>query len=340
MIDEPTFAKLETWHEGEKTLQASVGMLERMEITGKRVVRDFMPDQHREFYAQLPFVVLGSVDRKDDAWATFVEGRPGFMASPSPQVLDIALRASPTDPALASRSDGDPIGLLGIEMHTRRRNRMNGILTTTAAGFRVHVDQSFGNCPRYIQLRDVTFARDPAEPFAGTVESLDALDADARALIAATDAFFVASYADREDRRQVDVSHRGGKTGFVRVADDGLLTIPDFDGNMFFMTLGNILVNGRAGLLFVDYRSGDVLQMSGDAEVVLDSPEIAAFQGAERLWTFRARRIVRRRAALALRWQLEREPWSPSSLKTGDWVQAADRLHAAEIPGHSRPDCL
>jgi hypothetical protein len=80
--------------------------------------------------------------------------------------------------------------------------------------------------------------------------------------------------------------------------------------------------------------------MTGDAEVVLDSPEIAAFQGAERLWTFRARRIVRRRAALALRWQLEREPWSPSSLKTGDWVQAADRLHAAEIPGHSRPDCL
>ncbi|MDT1852839.1 FAD-binding oxidoreductase, partial [Acinetobacter baumannii] len=90
------------------------------------------------------------------------------------------------------------------------------------------------------------------------------------------------SYADRTDgagRRQVDVSHRGGKAGFVRVADDGTLTIPDFDGNLFFNTLGNIVVNGKAGLLFVDFASGDLLQMSGDAEVIFDSPEIAAFQG-------------------------------------------------------------
>ena len=153
----------------------------------------------------------------------------------------------------------------------------------------------------------------------------------ARAMITAADAFFVASYADREDRRQVDVSHRGGKAGFVRVADDGTLTIPDFDGNLFFSTLGNIVLNGKAGLVFVDYASGDMLQMTGDAEVILDSPEIAAFQGAERLWTFKARRIVRRRNALALRWAFREDGWSANSLMTGDWAQAADRLRAAAL---------
>jgi ferredoxin-NADP reductase len=90
-------------------------------------------------------------------------------------------------------------------------------------------------------------------------------------------------------------------------------------------------------LLFVDYASGDTLQLSGDAEVILDSPEIAAFQGAERLWTFRARRIVRRRAALALRWLTPPDGVAPSSLMTGDWQAAAERLRAADLASRWRP---
>ncbi|MDR5671235.1 pyridoxamine 5'-phosphate oxidase family protein, partial [Burkholderia cenocepacia] len=96
----------------------------------------------------------------------------------------------------------------------------------------------------------------------------------------------VASYVGDGAERQVDVSHRGGKAGFVRIGDDGVLTIPDFAGNLFFATLGNFRVNPRAGIVFADFETGDVLQMTGEAEVDLDSPEIAAFQGAERLWRF------------------------------------------------------
>ncbi|MHA6197019.1 2Fe-2S iron-sulfur cluster-binding protein [Pseudomonas wadenswilerensis] len=322
---------LSTWHEGETFIQAKVGVAERMEGVGQRVIRDFMPDQHRDFYAQLPFMVLGSVDDDGDAWATFIEGPPGFMSSPSPTTLDIAARPHPLDPAARGMHAGAEVGLLGIEMHTRRRNRMNGVLADIAQGFRVEVDQSFGNCPRYIQLRDFSFARDPQQAFEGQADQLASLDAQARRLIESADAFFVATYVDREDRRQVDVSHRGGKPGFVRVDDDGLLTIPDFNGNLFFSTLGNIHVNGKAGLLFVDYESGDMLQMSGDAEVIFDSPEIAAFQGAERLWTFRARHIARRPGGLALRWIAERDGEADSSLMTGDWQQAEERLRAADL---------
>ncbi|MBX4893007.1 2Fe-2S iron-sulfur cluster-binding protein [Rhizobium bangladeshense] len=331
------FTKLPTWHEGETFIQQKLGVKERMASVGQRVVRDFMPDQHRDFYAQLPFIVLGSVDSKGDTWATFVEGQPGFMSSPSPVVLDIAAHRDPSDPASEGLADGLPIGLLGIEMHTRRRNRMNGFVSTIDGGFRIDVDQSFGNCPRYIQLRDFSFERQPGEPFTGEVEELPALDDEARAIIREADAFFVASYVDREDRRQVDVSHRGGNAGFVRVGNNGVLTIPDFDGNLFFATLGNILLNGKAGLLFVDFATGDILQMTGKAEVIFDSPEIAAFQGAERFWTFKPTRIVRRRNALALRWAFQKDGWSPSSLMTGSWSQAADRLRAAEFAKSWRP---
>ncbi len=275
--------KLATWHAGEKAIQQKLGVAERMEVVGQRVIRDYMPDQHRQFFNQLPFIVLGSVDSRGDAWATLLVGEPGFITSPTSSVLDIDARADAGDPAGAGLRDGDAVGLLGIELHTRRRNRANGVIRASAGGaLRFEVDQSFGNCPQYIQLRDYEFVREPGAPFAGTAHESSSIDPPARKMIEAADTFFVASYADREARRQVDVSHRGGKAGFVRVGDDGTLTIPDFAGNLFFATLGNILLNGKAGLVFVDFETGDVLQLTGDAEVILDSPEIGAFQGAER----------------------------------------------------------
>ena len=121
----------------------------------------------------------------------------------------------------------------------------------------------------------------------------------------------------------------------MRIGDDDVLTIPDFAGNLHFNTLGNLLVNPRAGLMFVDFATGDVLQMSGHAEVILESPEIAAFRGAERLWTFRPEKILLREAASPVRWTLCADGGSPSSLMTGDWDEARARLDAARLASRS-----
>ena len=193
------------------------------------------------------------------------------------------------------------------------------------------VGHSFGNCPQYIQLRDFEFARDPKLPPKQLPEYLDAITDDVREWIRSSDTFFVGSYVDREGERQVDVSHRGGKPGFVRVSDDGVLTVPDFAGNFHFNTLGNFLINSRAGLMFVDFETGDILQMSGRAHVILESPEISAFQGAERLWTFQPEKIVVRRAASPLRWKLRDQAFSPNALMTGSWSEAAAALEAEAL---------
>ncbi|MDD0972490.1 pyridoxamine 5'-phosphate oxidase family protein [Pseudomonas fontis] len=314
------------WHEGELTLQRSVGAVELMTSVGERqLARNWMPDQHREFYAQLPFVILGAVDRKGDVWATLRSGPPGFMLSPEPQTLNIHLQTEPDDPAQEGLNTGDAIGMLGIELHTRRRNRMNGTVRENRAGqLQVAVDQAYGNCPRYISLRRYRFVDEAPGP----VYQATSLDPRAREMISSADSFFVASYVVRDGARQVDASHRGGKPGFVRVDEDGTLTIPDFSGNLFFNTLGNLLLNPRAGLLFIDFQTGDLLQMSGTAEVLLDSPEIAAFQGAERLWRFTPQRVVYREAAINLRWADLAQGDSPNSLMTCSWQQAAQRLQA------------
>ncbi|MEK1863949.1 MAG: pyridoxamine 5'-phosphate oxidase family protein [Rhizobium leguminosarum] len=295
------------WHEGELAIQRSVGVVERMDGPGRNFVRKAMPEQHRAFFPMLPFVVLGAVDAKGDVWATVRAERPGFMASPEPEILEVGLPRDPADPADAGMEDGDAIAMLGIQLETRRRNRLNGVIRRTdAKGFDVRVGQSFGNCPQYIQPRSAAFVRDPDMPTATQPLHSGQLDDRALGMVEGADTFFVASYVDRDNgERQVDVSHRGGNAGFVRVGADGVLTIPDFAGNRFFNTLGNILVNSKAGLVFVDFETGDMLQMTGNAEVLLDSPDIATFQGAERLWRFTPEKIVLRPDALPLRWRKE-----------------------------------
>ncbi len=159
-------------------------------------------------------------------------------------------------------------------------------------------------------------------------------------MIQAADTFFVASYVDDAQGRHVDAAHRGGKAGFVPINAVGSLTIPDFAGNLHFNTLGNFLLNPKAGLVFPDFATGDMLHMTGDAEVLFDSAEIAAFQGAERLWLFRPRKVVLRPAALPLCFALQADGWSPNSLMTGDWQHAADRIAADSLRSRWRPFCI
>lgn len=320
-------AKNSPWHEGEKNLQAKFGSSEQMEALGPKIIRPYMPEQHREFFTQLPFIAAGGIDAEGDAWATIIPGKPGFISSPSKAQLDLATALDPKDPITADAKDGAALGLLGIELHTRRRNRMNGhIRDFNKASFKVDVEHSFGNCPQYIQLRKFIFVREPNDFTNKPVQESTELSDELKKRITRADTFFVASYANLENGPQIDISHRGGKPGFVRVNEDGSLTIPDYAGNLFFNTLGNFISNPKAGLVFPDFETGDLLHLTGDAEVILDSPEIAAFQGAERLWTFKPRRIVLRPDALPLRWEFQ--DYSPNVLMTGSWEETANRLQA------------
>ncbi|MEY9536483.1 pyridoxamine 5'-phosphate oxidase family protein [Sinorhizobium fredii] len=305
------------WHDGEIKLQRQSGVETRMDEFGRRVLRDHLIEQHREFYPLLPMVVLGAVDQRGDPWATLRAGRPGFLRAPDAYRLTVELSREPADPADGGMEDGASLALLGIDLGTRRRNRLNGRLDRHARGFDISVDQSFGNCPKYIQLRQARFIRDPSEPPSVPSTRSSELDDTARALVGQADTFFVATYADLPAGRQVDVSHRGGRAGFVHVGEDSSLTIPDFVGNRFFNTLGNIAVNPRAGLVFPEFSTGGLLQMTGEAELLSGQPEGGILEGAERYWRFRPRQIVWRADALPIRYDFAE--WSPFALATGAW---------------------
>jgi hypothetical protein len=203
---------------------------------------------------------------------------------------------------------------------TRRRNRLNGVITVVDGdGFEVHVLQSFGNCPQYIQARQAHLmpsgASDP-----GPIHPVDHFGEAERALIAAADTFFIATaYQDRSAGQAsgVDVSHRGGKPGFVRIDTATTLTIPDFHGNNHFNTIGNLELNPYAGLLFPDFQRGDLLTLTGTAEVIWKGEEIRRYAGAERLLRFHLQHGHRVAGSLPIQWSAPQ--WSPYLEPLGAW---------------------
>jgi uncharacterized protein len=244
----------------------------------------------------LPFVLAATTGGEGWPIATVLTGAPGFITSPDDATLRIAALPDDVDPVAPWLKPGASIGLLGIDLATRRRNRANGVIVGVDRALTVAVKESFGNCPQYIYVRDVT-ARTAA---AHASEMLSGLDQAARNAIATADTLFVATSGAGES---VDISHRAGAPGFVRV-DGDVLTIPDYRGNRYFNTLGNMMLDPRAALLFPDFTSGDLLQLQGRTEIVWDVPETEHLPGAERLWRLHVTRGWRRRGALPLRWAL------------------------------------
>lgn len=312
------------FHPGEVLLQEKVGLAERMAEVGPKVIRRFMPEQHRAFFEGLAYVIIGGLGHANQPWATVLYGAPGFIRSPNEMLLRIKALPSQGDPLFNKLTPGTPVGILGFEAHTRRRNRANGIvLQADNDGFYVHILESFGNCPKYIQAREATVAEALTTEQSPSTH-VQKLDDSMRHLVGNADTFFIASAhpgAEEEDDYGVDVSHRGGNPGFVKLEEtsEGLdrLVIPDFVGNFFFNTFGNITLNPKVGLLFIDYSSYDILHIEGDAELILDGPAIDTYQGAERLFTVTVRSAVRRPSSLPLKWGPV-EP-SPFLEHTGRW---------------------
>lgn len=293
------------FHEGERRAQERVGA-RSIESWARRAVRVHLPLQHREFYSALPFVVAAARDDADRPWVTILEGEEGFITSPTEFDLAIDAAVTPGDALDGAIRPGSDLGILGIEFSTRRRNRINGrVLPGTDSRLRVAVDQTFGNCPQYIREREWTRVDPETAPRALRTDTLTSSQTD---WIRASDTFFIASgYRGRGEDESfgMDASHRGGEAGFVEVVSESEIRFEDYPGNKHFNTIGNLLVDPRAGYLFVDWQSGSVLQLTGTASVEWKPSSPSALRDAGRVVTLHIEAVVEVRRALSLRWDAE-----------------------------------
>jgi uncharacterized protein len=295
------------FHAGEVALQWATG--ERaVAVRNGRWIGDAVVDNAVEFIGRQQLAIVATVNDGGRPWCSLLLGDRGTFRVLDPFTVVVDASAGIVGDGLVDRIGRDPrIGLLFLDVTTRRRYRVNGrVVSSRGHGLTVRVEEAYPNCPKYIQRRglEVTpLRRSHLEP----QDRGESLDDPARAVIGAADTFFVASATPAGN---LDASHRGGRPGFVRL-EGNRLWIPDYAGNGMYNTLGNLAAHPAAGLLFVDFASGTTLQLSGDAVIDLDVVDPRT-GGTNRAWTFTTSAWTRSHVGAGLRSELlEASPHNP-----------------------------
>jgi predicted pyridoxine 5'-phosphate oxidase superfamily flavin-nucleotide-binding protein len=271
------------FHEGELAVQARAGVSDAARQSG-RIIRDRLFARAETFIERQQMILCASADRQHDVWASLIQGNPGFIHVADDRTLDIRLdplRLDSQDPLWTNIGDDNRIGLLLIELDTRKRLRLNGTVSRPQPDrLTVTVQACYPNCPKYIQQRQTTSTWRKSVPQA--VQKGSQLTGELMHALRRSDTFFVAS---AHPNAGVDISHRGGRPGFIHVLDDTTLRIPDYLGNNLFNTLGNFHAHPHTGILVPDFSSGQFIQLIGRPEIEWDKHySHQATGGTHRYW--------------------------------------------------------
>ncbi|KAG8718536.1 hypothetical protein FRC09_012524 [Ceratobasidium sp. 395] len=283
---------LHGWHRGETALQTLLNLKDQVQFD-YTLVRDHMPDQHRIFHtSNIAFVPITTLDSAGRPWVSLLSstsGTTGFITGPSEVELKIEADVWEGDPILRNLNgdfkvgfldDGPLLAGLGIEWASRRRNKFAGKfykvkLSEKRLSLGLQVTQTIGNCPKYISIR--TVAPSPTSPHLAydyTTVSDDArLPDEVINFIHRADTVFIGtSYVAKPDESSLypshlGTNHRGGRPGFVRVRNDGrTIVLPDYSGNRFMQSLGNVQATPLAAITILDFETGDILYVTGTAQ--------------------------------------------------------------------------
>ncbi|KAF9105726.1 hypothetical protein BGX29_011597 [Mortierella sp. GBA35] len=355
------------WHSGERKLQDLLQVRENVK-NASSIFRPYLTTQMQDFVPGLNYFFIGTLDEQGRPWVSFLTGRKGFMNSPHIRILEIKTRleggaggrqmkdkkeqeardgsGSTPDPLFHNLRKGETLrgggrkwGGVALDFTNRRRNKMNGVLfpddvlTVNEATGELHVlltvEQTIGNCPKYITIRemDSTAPQGTAEPGSGSSSSQVVLDDNSRplfkglthdqkAIVDQADCLFIASrFIDESIADQtsgMDCNHRGGNPGFARVNGNNQIVFPDYSGNRFFNTLGNVVNDDRVGLLFINFEAGDTLQMTGRARILIGKEAQEVYPHAQRAVQVTIEDSILRPGSLPFRMRTkELSPYNP-----------------------------
>lgn len=288
------------FHDGEITVQTRAGVREEAKQLSGTLSPSIKPAAI-EFLRTQQLAIAGTIATDGRIWASLLTGSPGFVQAIDSQIIEISFFSNQNSHAeIHALPNNSQIGLLVIDLSNRRRLRLNGtVVMQQQEVLQIQIQQSFFNCPKYIQTRFLQTTAIAGLP-SSEIQIRSVINAGDRQTIAQADTFFIAS---AHSDTGADASHRGGYPGFVQVVNSHTLLFPDYAGNNMFQTLGNLTVNPKAGLLFVDFEQGHTLQLTGEAFIQWETEQMADFAGAQRLIQFSIEQIREVRTATPLRWQ-------------------------------------
>lgn len=300
------------YHDGERKVQKLTGE-EIIANSNGRVIVDSIVKGAFNFVSNQPMVVVSTVDLAGAVWTSTLIGENGFVKVLDERRLTIVvakLKSTKKDIFFKNIEDSPAIGMLFMEPATRRRYRINGHIVKSGSLIEIQVDEAYPNCPKYIQKRTVNFQED--NKLDTTITEGSILSSSGIKWIESADTLFVGSSSKAG---RLDASHRGGNPGFVEIAENNTIRIPDYVGNSMYNTLGNFIENPNAGVTFVDFAEGKTLQLTGKAELLFDQNSEENLQkttGTGRYWTLHIERWISTENHHQANWEFkEFSPFNP-----------------------------
>lgn len=289
-------------------MQVRAGEVDDAQSNGS-VISDTIMAGARPFIARQVMVATASVAANGLPWASVLFGPPGFVTAQEKSLaIDLArLHQDAQDPLWKNLVQDSRLGLVAIELGSRRRYRVNGRTERIGDVLHLSVVEAYPNCPKFIHRRIPHLGE--AQPTIDQRQS-DQLAIVDRELLTRADTVFVASVAPGG---MPDASHRGGLAGFIEVLPDGRVRLPDYPGNSMFNTWGNLTLDPRASLAVPDFTHGQILQIAGGVELQWDQPDPhGRTAGTGRFWTIRPESVRSATMPVAITWEtLDASPLSP-----------------------------
>ncbi|KAI0864470.1 hypothetical protein F4860DRAFT_464258 [Xylaria cubensis] len=298
------------WHPGEQAVQRMLGVAGRDNPTVHG-----LKQAHGYRVMVSPLVAFGALDERGRPWATVWGGEAGFCRPIAQDILGMnGIADAQFDPVVQSlfaagksesgvegrivddeviRPEGRKVMAgLSIDLETRDRVKLAGrfvagAATRTTPGaanlqMAFAVEEALGNCPKYLNKKHIVphipkpeLVRNPGSPANDGLPLPD----EAVELIGKADLFFIAS---KHGDGSMDVNHRGGAPGVLRVfrnresntddvdGDGGVALIyPEYSGNRLYQTLGNLREDPVAGLVIPDFETGNVLYLTGRTTILV-----------------------------------------------------------------------
>lgn len=329
-------SKTSPFHEGELSVQTKLDVSDTARSNGV-VITNRIPGAALNFISQQSMVILGSTDINTRIWSSVIFGPTGFIEALDPFIVKIDFSEtsiSITDPFWSNIQSNTQLGMIVIELGSRRRLRINGQIEKISENiYHINIDQAYPNCPQYIQRRHILHAK--KETIENNTPDICGcnLNKNQNDIISNADTFFVSSaHPDHGN----DVSHRGGKPGFVKIISANQLRIPDYPGNSMFNTLGNFEINPNAGLVFIDFTNKKILQLTGKAKVLwfIENTDTET-AGTLRYWKFDIESWRESKISFDIEWEyLDASPHNPEisneqeklQLTVDEIIQQSDKV--------------
>ena len=275
-------------HEGELFVQKKRHTPSNMPMRVAGIISDDMPDQHSEFFSHLNYFGISTIDIDGRPWATIIVGSPTTLIHVISEIqLNISVILPKGDPFLSSVMNTSDVTCryfagIGVDFTNRRRNKVAGFIdTSNLVNDTLHMslltNENLGNCPKYITVRKLEYyKRNPQ--IAADYRNTDKISFNQECLniINQASTIFLATRHTSpisDNTSDLGLNHRGGYPGFVRTYEENghtYIVIPDYSGNRFYQSLGNIETDRVAGVVFPCFTSGDMLHVTGIAENIYD----------------------------------------------------------------------